>query len=72
MTQAQHSEYVHMQYGKGCLTTFERPSGAHCIAVYLASRDQVEVTQGFIRPEYLEQIYLKIDFLGSRVSTFRL
>jgi mRNA-degrading endonuclease toxin of MazEF toxin-antitoxin module len=62
------SEYVDLQYGPNCLTTFDVPSAALCSHEYTVATTSVEVTKGFVRPEYVERIENCMTGLGSQLT----
>ncbi len=67
INEAEGDEYVHLQYGPRCLTSFVKPSAAHCIGVYKLPASAITVDRGVVGPAYIEAIRQRIDALGDRV-----
>ena len=60
-------EYVKLKHGPRCLTSFTKPSAAHCIGVYKLPASEVTPDRGIVEPTFVEAIRQRIDALGNRV-----
>jgi hypothetical protein len=60
-------EYVKLNHGPRCLTSFTKPSAAHCIGIYKLPRGVIATDRGIVGPAFIEAIRERIDALGDRV-----
>lgn len=64
-------EYVRLKHGPGCLTSFSKPSAAHCIGVYKLPVGEVSPDRGIVEPAHIAAIRQRIEALGNRVVVQR-